>query len=142
MGYLGATLTQVFACTRSGCVTQRCHNRNPRWETGLGSANDRFICSHVWSDLYIHMCGQICMFTCVVRFICSYVWPDLYIHMCGHIHMFTCVAKFIYSHVWPVLYVLIRGQIYTWVELFHKSCYFLFSGISTFVGYLVPKPSL
>ena len=21
-------------------VTQRCHNRNPRWETGLGSAND------------------------------------------------------------------------------------------------------
>ena len=26
MGYLGATLTQVFARTRSGRVTQRCHN--------------------------------------------------------------------------------------------------------------------
>ena len=25
---------------RGGRVTQRCHNRNPRWETGLGSAND------------------------------------------------------------------------------------------------------
>ena len=24
----------------SRCVTQRCHNRNPRWETGLGSANN------------------------------------------------------------------------------------------------------
>ena len=40
MGYLGATLTQVFTRSwRSGRVTQRCHN-SPRWETGLGSAND------------------------------------------------------------------------------------------------------
>ena len=30
----------VHALARSGRVTQRCHNRNPRWETGLGSAND------------------------------------------------------------------------------------------------------
>ena len=40
MGYLGATLTQVFARARSGRVTQRCHNRNPRWKTRLGSGND------------------------------------------------------------------------------------------------------
>ena len=39
MGYLGATLTQVFTRARSGHVTQRCHN-SPRWETGLASAND------------------------------------------------------------------------------------------------------
>ena len=41
MGYLGATLTQVFTRTRwrSRRVTQRCHN-SPRWETGLASAND------------------------------------------------------------------------------------------------------
>ena len=30
----------VHARTRSGRVTLRCHNRNPRWETGLGVAND------------------------------------------------------------------------------------------------------
>ena len=30
----------VHACAQSGRVTQRCHNRNSRWETGLGSAND------------------------------------------------------------------------------------------------------
>ena len=30
----------VYARARSGLVTQRCHNRNPRWETELGSAND------------------------------------------------------------------------------------------------------
>ena len=35
MGYLGATLTQVFTMY----VTQRCHN-SPRWETGLQSAGD------------------------------------------------------------------------------------------------------
>ena len=29
----------MFACARNGRVTQRCHNRNPRWETGLGNAN-------------------------------------------------------------------------------------------------------
>ena len=40
MGYLDATLTQVFSRAQSGRVTQRCHIRNPRWETGLGSAND------------------------------------------------------------------------------------------------------
>ena len=39
MGYLGATLTQVFTRVRNGRVTQRCHN-SPRWETGLASAND------------------------------------------------------------------------------------------------------
>ena len=41
MGYLGATLTQVFkrAHGQSGCVTQRCHNSS-RWETGLQSAGD------------------------------------------------------------------------------------------------------
>ena len=41
MGYLGATLTQVFARARgwSERVTQRCHN-SLRWETGLASAND------------------------------------------------------------------------------------------------------
>ena len=39
MGYLGATLKQVFRRTRSGRVTQRCHN-SPKWETGLASAND------------------------------------------------------------------------------------------------------
>ena len=34
MGYLGATLTQVFtrACGQNKYVTQRCHN-SPRWET-------------------------------------------------------------------------------------------------------------
>ena len=36
MGYLDATLTQVFTRRR---VTQRCHN-SPRWEMGLASAND------------------------------------------------------------------------------------------------------
>ena len=41
MGYLGATLTRVSTRvrTRSGLVTQRCHN-SPGWETGLASAND------------------------------------------------------------------------------------------------------
>ena len=41
MGYLGATLTQVFtrARGRSGHVTQKFHN-SPRCETGLASAND------------------------------------------------------------------------------------------------------
>ena len=41
MGYLGATLTQVFTRVRgwSERVTQRCHT-SPRWETGLASAND------------------------------------------------------------------------------------------------------
>ena len=39
MGYLGATLTQVFARARSRRVTQRCPN-SPRWETGLASTND------------------------------------------------------------------------------------------------------
>ena len=39
MGYLGARLTQVFTCTQSERITQRCHN-SPRWETGLQSAND------------------------------------------------------------------------------------------------------
>ena len=39
MGYLGATLTWVFTRARSGRVIQRCNNRNPRWETGPGSAN-------------------------------------------------------------------------------------------------------
>ena len=41
MGYLGATLRQVFTRVRgrSGRVTQRCHN-SPRWETGIHSAND------------------------------------------------------------------------------------------------------
>ena len=29
----------VHACGRSRRVTQRCHN-SPKWETGLGSAND------------------------------------------------------------------------------------------------------
>ena len=28
------------AHTQCGRVTQRCHNRNPRWETGFGRAND------------------------------------------------------------------------------------------------------
>ena len=28
----------VRSCARSGRVTQRCHHRNPRWETGIGSA--------------------------------------------------------------------------------------------------------
>ncbi len=32
--------TMVFTRARSGRVTQRCHNRNPRWETGLGSGTD------------------------------------------------------------------------------------------------------
>ena len=38
MGYLGATLMLVFvhARGRSERVTQRRHNRNPRWETGKG----------------------------------------------------------------------------------------------------------
>ena len=39
MGYLGATLTQLFTRGRSGRITQRCHN-TLRWETGLASAND------------------------------------------------------------------------------------------------------
>ena len=41
MGYLGATLTQVFTRVRrqSERVTQRCNN-SPRWEMGLASAND------------------------------------------------------------------------------------------------------
>ena len=41
MGYLGATLTQVFTRVRgrSERVTQRCHN-SPRGEMGLASAND------------------------------------------------------------------------------------------------------
>ena len=30
----------VRAHARSGRVTQRCRNRNPRWETGLGNVND------------------------------------------------------------------------------------------------------
>ena len=38
MGYLGATLTQVFTRVRSGRVTQRCYN-SPRWDTGLQIAN-------------------------------------------------------------------------------------------------------
>ena len=40
MGYLSATWAQVFTRTRSGRVIQRYYSRNPRWETGLGSAND------------------------------------------------------------------------------------------------------
>ena len=39
MGYLGATLTQVFTRAWGRRVTQRCHN-SPRWETGLQSAGD------------------------------------------------------------------------------------------------------
>ena len=39
MGYLGATLTQVFTCAQSGRVTQRFHN-SPRRETGLQSVGD------------------------------------------------------------------------------------------------------
>ena len=39
MGYLGATLTQVFTCAQSGHVTQRCHN-SPDGKQRLASAND------------------------------------------------------------------------------------------------------
>ena len=35
MGYLGATLTQVFTCAGGTDVSQY-----PRWETGLQSAGD------------------------------------------------------------------------------------------------------
>ena len=31
---------EVHARAQSGHITQRCHNRNPRWDTGLRSAND------------------------------------------------------------------------------------------------------
>ena len=30
----------LITCNINAGVTQRCHNRNPRWETGLRSAND------------------------------------------------------------------------------------------------------
>ena len=36
MDYLGATLTQVFAYTRNGRVTQRCHNRKWDGKRGYG----------------------------------------------------------------------------------------------------------
>ena len=39
MGYLSATLTQVFTYARSGRVTQRCHNR-PDGKRGLQSVSD------------------------------------------------------------------------------------------------------
>ena len=34
------TWAHVSTRVWSGRVTRRCHNRNPRWETGLGNAND------------------------------------------------------------------------------------------------------
>ena len=39
MGYLGATLTQVFMCMGGADVSLRCYN-SLRWETGLESAGD------------------------------------------------------------------------------------------------------
>ena len=39
MGYLDATLTQVFTCAQSGHITQRCHN-SPDGKWRLVSAND------------------------------------------------------------------------------------------------------
>ena len=41
MGYLAATLMQVFTRARSGAdVSLRDGKRGPRWEMGLQSAND------------------------------------------------------------------------------------------------------